>query len=130
MAERPGRIAQRVTLAALFVVGGLAAFGAIDPRHEVWIALAPDEAEHAAFAFLLAILALAAFPRVPLWAIVAPLATAGAGLELLQGAGLIAGQFELRDAGANVLGVAAALIAHGCVCARQAGRTTSPPSVD
>jgi hypothetical protein len=114
-------------IAALVLVVGLAAVGAIDPNHEVWIHLDPDEIEHAAFAFVMLALAAAACPRVPLWLLATPLLLAGSGLELLQQAGLVAGQYELRDIGANVLGVGAAVFALVCAEVRRSARGAGAP---
>lgn len=111
----------------LLLVLGVAAYGAINPRHVHAWTVPPDELEHAVYAFALLLLAAAALPRIPAWILALPLVAAGVGLEALQALGLVAGTYELGDAVSNLVGVAAAFFALWAVETRRAGAGAPRP---
>ena len=111
----------RLALAAVLAV---AAYGAISPHHVHAWSVPPDELEHAVYAFALLMLGAAALPRAKIWLIALPIAAAGAGLEALQMAGLVAGTFEFGDAVSNLVGLAAGFFALWAVEVRRSAGGT------
>jgi hypothetical protein len=115
--------------ALLALVLAVALYGAINPRHVHSWATPPDALEHAVYAFVMLILAATAFPRASLVVLTVPLIGAGAGLEILQALGLVAGTFQASDVLANLAGIAAALFAlAGSFLRSQLRRQPSPAS--
>lgn len=96
--------------ASLFFVLAVATAGALDPHHNAArTAPPPDVVQHVVYGFLLTVLTIASFPRANPWLIGGGFLALGAGFEALQVVGWVSGTFQVRDLGANVGGVAAAL---------------------
>jgi nitric oxide reductase large subunit len=69
-----------------------------------------DKAEHFLAFYVLTLLAAAAFPRRPLWAIAVSLSLLGAGIEVVQGLPIISRDSDFWDWFADTLAITAALL--------------------
>ena len=99
-----------VARAAFVVVFAIAAYGAWDPRHNHEASVPPaDAVEHIGYGYILTLLTVASLPKVSPWLIGGIFLAGGAGFELTQVAGLVAGTAQWGDLAANLAGVAAAL---------------------
>lgn len=116
MPDRPippvrGRPLRWGARAALVVTALLAVRSVLDPAFEpAQLEVGPDEVAHAAFAYLLTLLGLLALPRWRLASVAALVALAALMVEVVQGLGIVPGSAELRDVGADALGIVAALL--------------------
>lgn len=69
-----------------------------------------DKAEHFTAFYVLTVLAAAAFPRRPLWAIAAGLSLVGAGIEVVQALPFVARDSDVWDWVADTLAIGAVLL--------------------
>lgn len=101
--------------------------GALLPPHAGPSLLPWDKAEHFAAFFGLLLLALPAFPELPLWQLAVLLCAEGGLIEILQGLPFIHRDPDIKDWLADSAGIMAviAVILAGCLRA-QGDRTSSP----
>jgi hypothetical protein len=89
----------------------LAFAGAVDADERVaMFRVGPDQVNHAVLAYALTLFCVASFRRAKPWIISLAVMSVGVSLELIQGAGWFAGDAQLGDLLADVVGVVAALL--------------------